>query len=74
MKDNKAVEAGKGTVYMVGDTGGVKFYPEKKRSWQAVDLQPEIQMYIAVTVSDNKVVIDAYDIEDTLRDSITLSK
>lgn len=74
MKGNMAVQEGKGTVYMVGDTGGVKFYPAKKRSWQAVDMQPEIQMYIAVTVSDNKVVIDACDIEDTLRDSITLSK
>lgn len=74
MKGNKAVQEGKGTVYIVSNTGGVKFYPAKKRSWQAVDLQPGIQMYIAVTVSDNKMVIDAYDINNTLRDSVTLSK
>lgn len=74
MKDNKAVRTGEGTVYMVGNTGGVKFYPAKKRTWQAVDMQPGLQMYIAVTVSDTKMVIEAYDINNTLRDTVTLAK
>lgn len=74
MKGNKTVRTGKGTVYMVGNTGGVKFYPAAKRSWQAVDMQPRIQMYIAVTVSDNKMVIDVYDANNFLRDSVTLAK
>lgn len=74
IKNGAAVKAGKGTIYMVGNTGGVKFYPQKPRVWQAVDLQPKTQMYIAVTVSSTKMIMKAYDVKNTLRDSITLQK
>lgn len=74
MKNGVRAKAGKGTVYMVGNTGGVKFYPKKARSWQAVDLQPKTQMYIAVTVKDRKMIIGAYDIKNTLLDSVTIQK
>lgn len=48
MKNGAVVKTGKGTLYIVSNTGGVKFYPKKTRSWQAVDLQPKMQLYIAV--------------------------
>lgn len=73
MKGGKRAEAGKGTVYMDSNTGGVKFYPLKQRSWQAVVLQPKTRMYIAVTVQDSKMVIKAFDAENTLKDSYTIT-
>nr|WP_315019595.1 metallophosphoesterase family protein [uncultured Aminipila sp.] len=74
MKAETIVSAGKGTVYITANSGGVKFYPQKWRSWQAVDLQPYIQMFIAVTVNNNKMVIDAYDVNNVLRNTKTLTK
>ena len=74
LKKGAVVNPGKGTLYMVGNSGGVKFYPPKSRSWQEVDLQPKTQMYIAVTVSDMEMVINAYDSKNTLRDSVTIKK
>lgn len=74
MKNGVAVKPGKGTIYMVGNTGGVKFYPLKSRSWQAVDLQPRVPMYISVTVSSTKMVIRAYDNKNKLRDSFIVNK
>lgn len=74
LKKGVVVKHGDGTLYMVSNSGGVKFYPPKSRSWQAVDLQPKTQMYIAVTVSDTKMVISAYDSKNTLRDSVTIKK
>jgi hypothetical protein len=74
MKNGKAVPNGKGTVYMIGNTGGVKYYPLTKRAWQAVDLQPKTPMYIAVTVNRTKMTISAYDSKDKLRDTFTLTK
>jgi hypothetical protein len=67
-------KAAKGIVYITADSGGVKFYPKKSRSWQAVDLQPYIQMFVAVTVDKNSLDIQAYDVNNTLRDAITLKK
>jgi Predicted phosphohydrolases len=74
MNNNTKVQAGKGTVYITADSGGVKFYPQKWRSWQAVDLQPYRQMFVAVTISKSKLVIEAYDVNDTLKDTLTLNK
>jgi hypothetical protein len=74
MKNGKAVQNGKGTIYMIGNTGGVKYYPLTKRSWQAVDLQPKTPMYIAVAVSRTKMTISAYDTRDVLRDTVTIKK
>lgn len=74
LKKGAVVEPGKGTIYMVGNSGGVKFYPLKPRSWQEVDLQPKTQMYIAVTVSDTEMVIKAYDSKNALKDSVTIKK
>jgi acid phosphatase type 7 len=74
MKNNKRVKAGEGTIYIVSNTGGVKFYPKKSRSWQEVNIQPNLQMYTAVTVEKDKMLIASYDIKGTLRDSFTLKK
>lgn len=74
MKNGKAVQNGKGTIYMDSNTGGVKYYPLKKRSWQAVDLQPKTPMYIAVTLNSKKMTVSAYDTRDVLRDTVTLTK
>ncbi|HVI41327.1 MAG TPA: metallophosphoesterase family protein [Anaerovoracaceae bacterium] len=74
MKSEKKVKTGKGTVYLTADSGGVKFYPKKWRSWQAVDLQPNTQMYIAVTVDKDKMVVEAYDVNNNLKDTFTLKK
>jgi len=64
----------KGTIYLDSNSGGVKFYPGMSCWWQAVDLQPKMQMYIAVTINNNKMKIHAYDVKNTLRDSVTLEK
>ncbi len=73
--NNKAkVTAGNGTVYITANSGGVKFYPKKWRSWQAVDLQPYIQMFVAVTVNKSTLTIQAYDVNNTVRDTLTLKK
>jgi hypothetical protein len=57
--------AGALALAVVQQPSGAPFY---------VDMQPGIQMYIAVTVSDNKMVIDAYDTNNILRDSVALAK
>lgn len=73
--NNKTItHAGKGTIYITANSGGIKFYPQKWRYWQAVDLQPYIQMYIAVTVNKNTMIIHAYDVNNILRDTKTLMK
>jgi acid phosphatase type 7 len=74
LKNNYKVIAGKGTLYMVGNSGGVKFYPKKSRWWQAVDFQPITQMYLAVTVNSHKLTVKAYDVKNVLRDIVTLEK
>lgn len=74
MKNKLRVKPGEGTVYIVSNTGGIKFYPLKARSWQEVDLQPKLQMYTAVTVEKDQVFIQTYDVKDTLRDKTTLKK
>lgn len=42
--------------------------------WQAVDLQPKTQMYLAVTVNNQNLTINAYDVKNKLWDSVTLKK
>ena len=74
MEDFGRVGNGEGTLYMTSNSGGVKFYPPKNRDWQEVDLQPYKQMYIAVTIKNNKMLIQAFDIDDELLDSISLEK
>ena len=74
LKKGVVVKPGKGTIYMVGNSGGVKFYPQKSRSWQEVGLQLKTQMYLAVTVSDTEMVINAYDSKNALKDSVTIKK
>lgn len=74
MKDKSKVTAGKGTVYITANSGGAKFYPTKSRYWQAVDLQTDIQMFVAVTVSKSKLIINAYDVNNVLIDTTTLIK
>jgi predicted ester cyclase len=74
MKNKTKVRAGQGTVYMIGNSGGVKFYPKKTRTWQEVNLQPKTQMYIAVILDEDEMVIEAYDSKNVLRDSLTLKK
>lgn len=74
MKNKARVKTGEGTVYMIGNSGGVKFYPQKTRSWQEVNFQPKTQMYIAVTIDKNKMTVGAYDAKNTLRDSMIIQK
>jgi hypothetical protein len=74
MKNGVKVKAGEGTLYLTGNSGGVKFYPTKARSWQAIDLQPNIQMYIAIKASKSTMKIEAYDVKNTLIDSLTINK
>ncbi|NTV91354.1 MAG: metallophosphoesterase family protein, partial [Clostridiales bacterium] len=74
MRDEKITDVSKGTLYITGNSGGVKFYPVKARNWQAVDLQPKTQMYVAVTISASKLQLQSYDVKDNLRDSITMEK
>ncbi len=74
LENGLAVKSGKGTLYINSNTGGVKFYPIKYRSWQALDIQPKVQMYLAISVKSDSMKIEAYDVKNILRDSITLQK
>lgn len=74
MKGGIKVPLGKGPLYITSNSGGVKFYPLKPRSWQSVDLQPMTQMFTALNISNNKMYIKAYDIKYNLVDSVTLQK
>ena len=74
LKGGKVVEEGKGTVYMVGNTGGVKFYDPVYYDFQQVCLQPKTQIYFAVTVSGSQLAVNVYDIKDNLVDTLTLKK
>jgi hypothetical protein len=69
----KKVLPGKGTVYITANTGGVKMYPKKQRTWQEVDLQPYTQMFVAVTVEQKKLTIQAFDINKKLIDSLAIA-
>jgi len=64
----------KGTVYVVGNSGGVKFYPPKSQPWQQVDSQPYKQMFVAVTVDSIKLSIQAFDVDNNIVDYFELSK
>ncbi|WP_027398616.1 purple acid phosphatase family protein [Anaerovorax odorimutans] len=74
MKNNEISSLGNGTIYITANSGGIKFYPQKLRNWQEVNLQPYIQMYIAVTINNNQITIKAYDVNNVLKDTITLNK
>lgn len=73
LDSGKKVLPGKGTVYITANTGGVKMYPKKQRAWQEVGLQPYTQMFVAVTVEQKKMTIQAYDINQKLIDSLTIA-
>lgn len=74
MKNKTKVKNGQGTVYITANSGGAKFYPTKSRYWQLIDLQPGTQMFVAVTVSDSNLVVNAYDVNNVLIDTTTLKK
>ena len=74
LKGGKVVDEGKGTVYMVGNTGGVKFYDPVYYDFQQVCLQPKTQIYFAVTVSGSQLAVNVFDVIDNLVDTLTLKK
>ena len=74
MKNKTKVKNAMGTVYITANSGGAKFYPTKSRYWQLVDLQPEVQMFLAVTVSNSELSVKAYDINKVLIDTTILKK
>lgn len=74
INNKKKTSIKNGVVYITANTGGVKFYPQKLRSWQAVDLQPYAQMFVAVTVDKTTLKLQAFDVNNVLRDEISLNK
>lgn len=73
IKGNKIVKSGTGTVYVTANSGGIKFYPKKTRSWQQICLQPNLQTFLAVTVEEKQLTAKAFDVNHKLIDSFNLS-
>lgn len=74
MKAGKRVKTGEGTTYIALNSGGVKFYPGKLRSWQVVNFQYYRQMYLGVTVTPSALNIKAFDVRNILLDEVTFRK
>lgn len=72
MKNQKRTDLSKGTLYITSGRAGVKTYPIYPRSWQALDLSPQSPMYTAITVTNDTISINAYDVTGKLIDNTTI--
>ncbi len=74
MKDGQPVEAGEGTVYVIGGSSGPKFYPEEQYDYFDYVYGEDKQLYTAVHVEDDKLIIEAKNIDGELVDQFELKK
>jgi hypothetical protein len=74
MKAGQPVEAGEGTVYVIGGSSGPKFYPEEPYDYFDYVYGEDKQLYTAVHVEDDKLIIEAKNIDGELVDQFELKK
>ena len=72
MKNGQPVEAGNGTVYIIGGSSGPKFYPEEQYDYFDYIYGEDTQLYTAVHVEKNKLIIEAKNIDGEVVDSFEL--
>ena len=74
MKNGQPVEAGNGTVYIIGGSSGPKFYPEEHYDYFDYIYGEDKQLYTAVHVEKNKLIIEAKNIDGEVVDQFELKK
>lgn len=74
LKDGVEVADGEGTVYLLGNTAGYKFYDVKERPYHKIHQQDYQQMYMGFEVSKEAIEVKAYTVDGILRDSFTVKK
>ncbi len=74
MNDGVPVEKGEGTLYMIGGSSGPKFYPEEKYSYIDFLYGEDKQVFSAIKVDGNKLIIETTNIDGEVVDSFELSK
>lgn len=74
LKGGKRVSDGKGTVYVIGGTGGPKFYGMGNYSWMRVKWDTDRQIYSAVTVDGKKLTMTVTTRDGKKVDAFTLTK
>ena len=72
MKNGQPVEAGNGTVYIIGGSSGPKFYPEEHYDYFEYIYGEDEQLYTAVHVEKNKLIIEAKNMDGEVVDSFEL--
>ncbi|MDR9855812.1 phosphodiester glycosidase family protein [Paenibacillus sp. VCA1] len=74
MLDNKIVEDGQGTTYVVAGSTGPKFYSLTKRDWQRITDDEATQMYASVEVDGEQLKFVTKTVGGRIVDQFTLSK
>ncbi|MGL4344749.1 MAG: purple acid phosphatase family protein [Cellulosilyticaceae bacterium] len=74
LKDGKEVADGEGTVYLLGNTAGYKFYDVKERPYHKVHQQDYKQMFMGFEVTKDAIAVNAYTVDGVLQDSFKVSK
>jgi uncharacterized protein (UPF0333 family) len=74
MKGGVAAEQGKGTVYVIGGSSGPKFYPEEKYDYLEFLYGEDKQVFTAVHVENDKLVVEARTIDGEVIDTFELPK
>lgn len=74
LKNNSVVEPNEGTVYITGNTSGIRLYSDEPGVYQQAEQQPHMPMYITASINNRDLTIQAYDIKDNLLDSFTMQK
>lgn len=73
LKNGKIVDEGQGTVYVTTNTTGPKFNEKKSdQYYQAVHFQNNKGMFAGITISDNTLTYEAYDVDGVKQDEFIL--
>ncbi|RJE86116.1 metallophosphoesterase [Paenibacillus sp. 1011MAR3C5] len=74
MKGGEIVKEGEGTRYVVGGSTGPKFYALTERPWQEFVYDEDKNLYTAVEIAGDKIVITATTVDGDLVDTFEIVK
>ncbi|MGL4737516.1 MAG: fibronectin type III domain-containing protein [Cellulosilyticaceae bacterium] len=74
LKGGEEVADGEGTVYLLGNTAGYKFYDVKERPYHKIHQQDYQQMFMGFEVSKDAIAVNAYTVDGVLQDSFKVTK
>lgn len=74
MRDEQPVEEGRGAIYVCAGSAGPKFYSRTFRPWQKRVVDQEIQIYVSVAATDERLWLRAFTIDGLLVDSLAMRK